>query len=504
MTLTVRLDLPDLVFYAYNENPIELPISEGFAAYFGTQPPDVPSSLTITQIWIEASLPRKTYDGQMSVLGQWPVTAGLVTFNLDAIDLWASVSQSAVSGAITGTVSVAIRGQDPALLLNLRPVPGRRTLGLRGRPRQGPINLLKFVTAFLGLPAPTWLSEDRFAVDLVDFWASYSTAPGNVYSVRGGLKVRLDDTILGMNISLAASAEIRRALKSASTEAAAGADPETITRGSVSGTFTVNRFVVGAGLSFLGAEKTYTFSIGYDGVTLLGATSWIGKDAGRHQVLTVRLQGVTLGSIVEYFVHLANPNANYRLEAPWDFLNSIDLAAFSLVIDPTRQTLTLSYDVNLDLVFMSVTSVGLLYDRSSGQPSVKFQLKGSFLGKDYRNDPLEWDAANDSPPAIPGAGSQLFDLQYFGLGQHVTLKDITDYDSVAEIIKALEDAMRPADDPKTSPLGPGMKFDESSQWMLGIACTFMDTVAISLVMHDPDLYGILLTLSGPRRRRSPG
>ena len=105
---------------------------------------------------------------------------------------------------------------------------------------------------------------------------------------------------------------------------------------------------------------------------------------GKHQILVITLRGFTLGDVVTYLIGLANPNANYQLDSPWSFLNSIDLSRFEARIDPTEQTIALTYRVNLSLAFVKLDTVGVLYDRSSGEGKVNFVLTGRLPRKEIR------------------------------------------------------------------------------------------------------------------------
>ncbi|QDX26142.1 hypothetical protein FPZ54_08980 [Sphingomonas suaedae] len=494
VTLTIRMDIPDMAFIAYTENPIALPISDAFAAYFSVQPPDVPTTLTVSEANFIASLPRKTYQAGMTVLGQWPVTCGTIVFNLDRIEFRVQVSQSSVSGSIVGTVAMAVPDSAPVQLMFGAEYPGDGSWLFTGELVGGPINLPKFVLAFLGYPYPDWLKNDSFVLELTAFSVSYSTATGNPYRVAGAVAAALKDTVLGIPVAMAAAAEIER--MPAPAEQGEGA---MVTVGKLSGSFAISRLKLTASVSFRENEKTYTFSVAWRQLTLSGATAWIGEGTGRHQILTLRLSGETLGGVVRFLVSLANPNANFRLDPPWDFLDTIELGRFALVIDPTLEQVTLTYDVNLNLAFARVDTVGLRYDRSSGTPRVNFVLTGQMLGTSYpQGKPLTWDAVDQAPPAVPGKGQSLFDLRYFGLGQHVSLDGLTSYTSISDVIDAMRAEMAPFDDPRKVPIQPGKtRFDPASQWLFGIDCTIMDTVTLKLVLHDPDLYGVLIALGGP-------
>src|SRR5262249_39514809 len=148
--------------------------------------------------------------------------------------------------------------------------------------------------------------------------------------------------------------------------------------------FQINQIKVTVGLSFKDATKTYFFLVEWDNKQLKAvASETTTTKSGKHYVLTITLRGFTVGGLLESIVNLINPNLNYHLDAPWDFLNSIDLSRFSLLLDPKENRIELNFRVDLGVTFMRVDSVGVIYDRSTGDPSVRFKLTGQFLDKTY-------------------------------------------------------------------------------------------------------------------------
>lgn len=533
--LWVGVELPSLMIRGQTRGEVNLPLSDAFNAYFGGPKPSVPVNLVVERISFMASLSEQTYGATLVVRSDWPLTIGDVTFTLANITFEMRVDQSAVTGSLRGAMGVSVGGEQKAVFNAGAIYPGGGSWTFFGGLALGELNLGEFALAFLGLEPPEWLPQ----FVLTGLTARYSTAVGNPYQAAAAAAIRWEPEVLGLRLSLAAAAEIRRypvgsvsgaaqfaALsKSQPRLAAAGlpqgvtlsevlaggplvaADPVMTYAGSVRGVFELNRLAVTVGLSFIGKEQTYLFGVRLEDFNLEARTAWIGVAPARHQVLTVQMAGATLGGLIESLARLANPNLNYRLEEPWTFLNKIDLGRFTLTLDPTDQAVTLDYRVNLNLAFINITSVGVRYDRSTGEPDVSIEITGAFLGKKYDRSgapgtrPLGWSALNDAPPAVPGGGLQLIDLRYLGFGQHVDLTGLTRPDSMAEIIRLLQQQMQPIADPKLNPLnqpsGSAMRFNEASQWLIGLDVTLMGTVSVGLVMHDPDLYGILIGLRGP-------
>ncbi|MEN2976710.1 hypothetical protein P7L78_02580 (plasmid) [Tistrella bauzanensis] len=526
--LDVVVGLPDLTVEATTRGAIELDLAAAMSVFFPGTQPSVSASLIIDRITMGASLPAKTYGATLVAHGDWEIPIGDVTFTLDNVTFEVTVSPSKIWGGLAGMAGVYVGGEQMTILSAGAYYPGDGSWTFQGGLAVGTLNLTEFVYAFLGQTAPDWLPD----LELTRLWASYSTSAGNPYAVSAAVAVRWDPDILGVKLALVAEADIKRRPKATGptmqaardvlrldglainrprlhsiviTDAAPGDAPVMIYEGAVKGSFELNNLIVTVGLSFLSDEMTWLFRLQLDKFTLEARTSWTGTGDKRHQVLTVEMQGVTLGAMIESFAALANPNANYRLESPWTFLNSINLGHFTLVIDPTEQSVTLNYTVNLKLGFITIKTVGIRYDRSTGEPQVNIEITGNFLGKDYGREPgmspLGWDALNDSPPAVPGAGNSLIDLRYMGFGQHVTLDGLTRPDSLADIIELMRQQLTPMDDPFRNPLdqpsGNKLHFDENSQWLIGLDITLMGTVTVKLVMNDPNLYGVLIALAGP-------
>src|SRR5580704_15387708 len=524
--LDVAVTLPGLQIEAETRGAFALGIDSAMAVFFPGTQPDVGGDLVIDQITMAASLLQKTFGATLRAHGTWAIPIGDVTFTLDEINFDVTVSPSQIWGGLSGVVGISVDGAQEAQLSAGAYYPGDGSWVFQGGLAAGTLDLTKFVFAFLGQKAPPWLPS----LELTRLWADYSTGAGNPYSVSAALAVRWDPDVLGVKLSLVAEADIKRRPKATGAgvqaardsllakslevhrprlyqivlaDAARDAAPTMIYEGSVKGSFELNNLIVTAGLSFVSQEKTWLFRLQLDRFALEARTSWTGTGDKRHQVLTIEMQGVTLGAMVESFAALANPNANYRLEAPWTFLNSINLGRFTLVIDPTEQSVTLNYAINLSLGFVTITTVGIRYDRKTGEPQVNIEITGNFLGKDYGREPgmtpLGWDALNDSPPAVPGAGSSLIDLRYLGFGQHVALEGLKQKNSLAEIIKLMGEQLQPIDDPMHNPLDQKsgkVHFEESSQWLIGLDVTVMGAVTVKLVMSDPDVYGVLIALAG--------
>ena len=132
--------------------------------------------------------------------------------------------------------------------------------------------------------------------------------------------------------------------------------------------------------------------------------------------------------------------------------------------------------------------------------SVDLSLFGSFLGVDFTKDPgLTWDVLSEPAPSVPGQGEKFFDLEYLGIGQHVTPRNPERLTTIGAVIDALEGAHRSVD-PHRNPLSqlPALAFDATAGWLFATKFSALETLTLSAVFNDPVLYGLRVALDGKR------
>lgn len=250
--------------------------------------------------------------------------------------------------------------------------------------------------------------------------------------------------------------------------------------------FRLNVFQV-KGIYELIEEPNFLFQIFYGGAYLNAAY----RKKQEHETLTLSLGGMTLGWLAEEFVHMVNPNADYKLAAPWDALNRISLDQFSLEFDFQDRTVSMRYALDLDIAgLVKIHQIGLVYSRNQ-DAGLKFILVGSLLSQEYTaEDPLSWDAVNDQPPAVGGTKAALLKLSYLGMGQHFGTRDLLEAAHIAEAIIALKQAMKPVQAGERPPLS----YSEDINWLFGVDLTYKGMLRIQMVLNDPSLYGVLITV----------
>jgi LysM repeat protein len=455
----------------------------------------------IDSLNIVANFDSKVYELSGSVKPVPPLELNLVitTLTLNGVSASVNYSQDALYATILADLTLFSKGWLVSAEY-MRPgedeeQPGSTTgnwiFALRLRPGDS-INLSELVATFLNFnPAliPT--------ISIEGLYCRYNLGD-KTYQFQGTVKGHWQLDIIPGQPALQASATI---------------DVENFVensvyayRGSVIGSISIGALTVTVGYAFDPKNTNYSFSIVYKRFALYATLMRTTKKKDGVDVpvsiLRISLGDISIGEIIEYLVNLANPNIQFRLEGPWDILNSLNLKNLSLVADLIENTVGIEYRLDLELVFLYIESVSLTYmKRKDGRGTVRMGIKGRFLEQSFGDgDELSWDLLDDPAPVVPGRGNSLFDLKFVGLGQHVSLKNHTSFESVSEVIKALRDEMKPVANPGGNPLSQpnqsGLVFDKDSSILFGAQFVVLGGVAISAVFNDPYLYGLLIELSG--------
>jgi LysM repeat protein len=488
-------------------------ISAAFREYFGDAGPATPSDMNIVGLSIDADPLEQSYYASADIIfGEPPVTRieqlpdgsvlvaqddppergwqiGLVitTITLRSLALHVRVVGGELAGGISGIFLFGDGGGDPQPAFSLSAeYPGPQETHPEGWTFAGElaigasIGLHDLARRFLGQPeVPDWVPDLR--VDRLYF--TFNTGEPAGYAFGGTISLRWDPVIFGRTLKISAAAALDLA-KPAGQQAASG---------SLEGLFSVNKLELTARLAIGVPEPTYQFRVRFGELWFTGTTSWHGTGAARHQVISLRLGGVTVGEVLEYLVGLVAPTLGYSLDPPWDVLNRIELSSFVLTLDPQESTAELVYAANADLIFMRLDTIGIRYKRGADS-GVSLIVTGSLLGQRYDGDALAWDVISEPPPPVPGQGATYLRLRYLGLGQRVQLT--TRPDTVAAAIDLLKRELRevkPGQNPLT---GQRVEWSPISQWLIGLDVGFLDTVDIGVVFSDPWLYGLSVALHG--------
>jgi hypothetical protein len=485
--------IPSFVLEGRLRTRQEIPIGYAFNQFFGNPGPPTPDQMRITAFSFLADPLRLTFQAQAVIAMNWSIPfTNSVSLDLIGLRFNIDVRQSAVGGSISGTLQLTGGGSGEAqpqfTVSAAYPPSGRGSeWTFRGFLNQNaPLELVTLVANLLTDDPP-----DNLPTLNIETMAMSFGSTSRSYSVEGSILARWQFAPFGTPLTVSARAAAALSRPNAQTSPS----------GYLSGSFDINGFGLYASRD-IGVEfPTYTFRVLFGDNYLTAQTAWIGEGEARHQIVTLQLSSITLGEILEYLVNLAAPTLGYHLTPPWDLLNQIDLSRFTLTLDPTEQTIALTYDVNVDLTIFRVDRIGVKYSRKQGEGSVNLILEGAALGQDYTgDDALDWDVINDNPPDLVPANTAVIDLRYLAFGQHVKVNNIDDLNTVRAVLEQMERAMKPVAS-NQSPIGQpganGVSFDADSQWLIGLDIGIAGMIDLGLIFNDPRLYGLSISLGGP-------
>ncbi len=226
---------------------------------------------------------------------------------------------------------------------------------------------------------------------------------------------------------------------------------------------------------------------------------------------SVRVGDLTLGEVLRYILGMVG-GPTLRLSAPWSVVEHIrlDQFTFEIVIRNGVSSYGFVYaDLGLDLGFLQIDRLRVDYTPWSQEvpnPSLNVEVYGRFLGIDFTQDPIGWDALREQPPATPAGSDTVFRLDYMGLGQRVTLRGIDDLTTVGQVIAALRDSYQALEGEPVDPLVqlPALTFDDGADWLVGTQFSVLDTVDFSAIWSLPQLAGARIALRGDRAKSLAG
>ena len=214
----------------------------------------------------------------------------------------------------------------------------------------------------------------------------------------------------------------------------------------------------------------------------------------------------SLGDMIALLVSAAT-GQEITLPSPWNVMNNIKLKNFVFSFNITKNKIGLSFNQKINLGFINIEQVTLYYTYFPNDPTkdgiVEIAItQGAFLGGAVPL-PKPWDVTKpETAPAVPGQGENLFKLEFLGMGQHVSVADDDKMPgSVAAAVDLLKKSFESSTPNPNNPIeGTGLKFNSSSNWLIGTQFVIMDSFAIGIVFFDPDLYGLSLYANGAKAK----
>jgi LysM repeat protein len=463
-----------ITLYAANAKPIDVSTLINIIPLLPTLPE---SGLTIDTLETTIIPAQGTYqfNGQVTVPGdKWSIDLGrgLTLIELDQLSL-------SMLRTSTGT-GVTIRAKTIFLSIPLSvsaaTAPSSESWVFNGQLNSSkPLSLDTIAGQLLPFAAQAIPDIKLTALD-----CSFDTA-ANTFSVSTSLLWQLDI----VPVSIAADLQLQSSRGNAS-------DPA-IYSGQVVGKLNINNLML---------TVSYVFSPTTTDITFIYRDLKVvyHKD-DTDPYVAISLDNSNVGELFIFLLSFAEPGKTISLPSPWDALEKISLPNLTVKVHLDSKLIEVDVDINLDLGFIKLENFTLSYVRQYGKAKFNLQLTCDFLGQEYGkdNNPLSWDPLNEQPPVVPGTGNETFDLEYLGIGQHLSFRsDIPN--TMDGVIEELEKALVPIGNPTQNPANqlPGLTYDAGSNWLIGTRFTAMSTVALSVVFNDPKLYGLLIQLSGSK------
>ncbi|GAA6767955.1 hypothetical protein AAFH68_39070 [Flavobacterium sp. CGRL1] len=456
----------------------------------------------ITELYIQIEPDSKNYTLNCKIVSNWvffSISSPDLSFTMTGLSLNVNSLQGATTGKIAGTFHIGPNTPDSGVDLNIYAgYDGKAWSFGANTGKDQTISLgniaYTFLTAFGLENIPSWVNDGLPEISNVSFDMVVPDAKDKLttYKVKGDVDWHLQFS--SFNLELSANVDI------------------TFTGGKSSGTIT--------GTADARQMLGLTFIVGYKFGTsdtevylkIPEFASTITYTSGaKCDIIDIKFDKISLGELISTFVGTFSPG--FSLPAPWNLLNSIDLSGFEFTYtrykDSAQSSIVATIPINVDLGFINIKSLKITKDDSLTGSGVYMYFEGTFLGLPIENDsPLQKDGKGSDAtkmPSVPGMGSQFFDLKLLAMGQHVTMYDVPNLESVDAAITALGDAFTTTseDSSTTIPVPaasqttkPGtLVFDQNSNWLIGTDFTVAKFYRIAAVFNDPNMYGLLVGVS---------
>ncbi len=472
------------------ETPIDL---RGLIIYFmGESVADsLPDTLQLGTLTLTVDPKNSTYSLETALTTDFQIDAGMAVIVVRTVAFNINYIAGAATGNVNGEFQVGTGVDAPFMFVSAAYNGPQEGWVFSGGLQDGSkINLSELISSYL--PA-AYQSVIPTGIKINTLFASFTYGPVKTYDFRLGAEWTLD--LDGYFITATGLVQISY------TKPAPGQLP--VYNGFVEGALDFGNIRVGARIAFDAVKPNdYTFFFN-------GFTASLKTILGDRVIVFAFTDNTTLGSLIELLVNAAT-GQDITLPSPWNVMNNIQMRNFEFSFNLTKNKIGLTHKANINLGFINIKGISLYYTYypdSTTPPLVEigFSADSTFLGGATQL-PLPWNVLEPSAaPPVPGQGTNLFRLEFLGMGQHVSLKDNLSPNTVSEAVLLLKDAFErknanPKIPPKTPIEGTGLKFNSSSNWLIGTEFLIVDTFAIGIVFFDPDLYGLSVYVNGPKAK----
>lgn len=231
------------------------------------------------------------------------------------------------------------------------------------------------------------------------------------------------------------------------------------------------------------------------------------------QIFEVELKNFSLKDLITGIVQIVKPGFDLKIPVPWSYILDFEIPEFKLLLKvpktpDSKIEFGISFNPEFDNFGLKIDQIEV-FARSIREVNVNMEGSLSFLGLDYNLNKLFGDdgvnllGAEGLPQPAPK--QTLFDLKFIGIGQHLELKNATQYNHVQEVVDAMVEAFEvPKPGTVVPPFSKTLKFNNDSQWLFALDIEIMKTVALKIVFNDPVLYGLYISLTGEKAKALAG
>lgn len=474
LTMELDMELPELTFTAQaklkkRENTDQPGIAE-LADTFGVTLPGQwqQENHLLGQVTVYGSGSSRSFAIEAGVYDILSFSIGDLAFSLQSVEAGAQVTTSHFSFYVQGMMEFG-EGAD-AFSIYLKAAYENPGWVFEGGLYQGKINIGQVLSKMFKMDAP---AEDVFSLSLSELSVFYATEEKK-FLLTAAFAADWRIHLLGKDFKLGGRIQICK-------------EEEQKTDASALAYISLGGFKLLAQVDHVQKEqdRSFLFRLEYDKLYLQAA--WFHRNGD--EILSVSLGGMTLGGLVEALVNMINPNKRYTLSSPWNLLNKIELSKFLFELNVTKNQAYFLYRAQLDIAgLMYIENVGIRYDMEHNK--LFFVLTGRLLGVTYGEDnPVTWDAVDGQPPADSADNEKKFELSYLGMGRHLKNDKAAGADSIEEAVGALREQLNP------SSISQKITYDEGTNWLFGADFTINGMLNVKVVLNDPVLYGLLVTVN---------
>ncbi|MCK9636015.1 MAG: hypothetical protein M0R41_07030 [Methylobacter tundripaludum] len=226
----------------------------------------------------------------------------------------------------------------------------------------------------------------------------------------------------------------------------------------------------------------------------------------------------SLGALMAWFVAKVTDNPFFILPAPWfGLLNDISFdsvlsdVTFEIEIVPPHDAITNTQKIvsctltpSNTIFGVTITGITLKYDsaqKAQGNSGLSFAIAYSGTIPFLTQNPISWDPVNEQPPAVPGKGASIIDIELLALGQHIEFNDnptpawpstytvppTTVEQAVADLGYAISQL--------SGTSSPAMAFAKDGGWLVGAYAKFLGQADVQFIFDDPRMYGLMVNVA---------